>query len=675
MRTAFAAPLLLSAVWLHAAVLRVELEERSDVLEGRSFGSVGPYERIQAKVRFAVDPRLAANQNIRDLEYAPRNEAGLVEFSADLYVLKPRDPAKGNGTLLFEVANRGRKLMPATFHRVSSLDPREPADFGDGFLLEQGFTLAWLGWQWDVPEEPHLLRLYAPVAGHGERPLRGLVRSEFIPDQPARTFSLADRTMLAYPAADPNDAAAQLTVRERGDGPRRTIPRGDWMFARERDGRPVPDRAHLYLLKGRLEPGRIYEVIYTAQDPVIVGVGLAAVRDFVSFLKYGAPNSGATLLGDQRRYLKRAIGFGSSQSGRFLRTFLYFGFNADEQGRKVFDAVWAHVAGAGRGSFNHRFAQPSRDGHPFLNFFYPTDLFPFTDLEETDPETGVRGGILTRAAAAGVLPKIFYTNGSYEYYGRAASLIHTSPDGKKDAPLAPETRIYFFAGSQHGPAAFPPSGAGTVHLTNPNDFRWAMRALLVALNRWITDGTQPPVSRYPRLADGTLVEPDVVRFPKIPGVRFPERLHRAWRVDYGPDFETRGIVTFEPPKLGKAFPTLVPQVDADGNETAGVRLPDVAVPLATYAGWNFRAPSLGAPEELYSMAGSFLPFAATKAERLNRGDPRPSVEERYGGRDSYLEQVRAAARELVAEGFLLERDLDAVLQRAGEVWRFVTHAP
>lgn len=659
---------------LPAAVVRVELDERSDVLEGKPFGPAGPYERITAKVRFAVDPSLAANRIICDLEYAPRNPQGLVEFAADLYVLKPRDPARGNGTLLFEVVNRGRKLMPGMFHRVSSLDPRQAADFGDAFLLEQGFTLAWLGWQWDVPDEPQLLRLYAPVASHADRPLRGLVRSEFIPDRPARSFSLADRTMLAYPAADPNDPTAQLTVRDRPEASRRLIPRSDWMFGRERDGRPAPDRSHVYLLKGQFEPGRIYEVIYTAQDPVVVGLGLAAVRDFVSFLKYGASNAGATLLGDQRRYLRRAIGFGSSQSGRFLRTFLYFGFNADEQGRKVFDAIWAHVAGAGRGSFNHRFAQPSRDGHPFMNFFYPTDLFPFTDLAETDPETGLRGGILTRAAAEAI-PRIFYTNGSYEYYGRAASLIHTTPDGKQDASPAPGTRIYFFSGSQHGPAGFPPPRTGTVHLANPNDFRWAMRALLVALNRWITEGTEPPPSRYPRLADDTLVEPAAVRFPKIPGVRFPERLHRAWRVDYGPEFVTKGIVAFEPPKLGKPFPALVPQVDADGNEIAGVRMPELAAPLATYTGWNFRHPSIGAPDELYSMAGSFLPFARSKAERLKTGDPRPSLEERYPNRDAYLERAAAAARRLVSDGFLLERDVDAVLRGAAEIWDYVTRSP
>ncbi|MCS6952168.1 MAG: alpha/beta hydrolase domain-containing protein [Bryobacterales bacterium] len=675
MRCAAWTVLLACTAGLPAAVVRIEVDERSDVLDGRPFGRAGPYERIIGKVHFAVDPALAANRILCDIDLAPRNAQGLVAFTADLYVLKPRDPALGNGTLLFEVVNRGRKLMLGMFQRAASLDPREPEDFGDSFLLERGFTLAWLGWQWDVPEEPLLMRLYAPTAREGHRPIRGLVRSEHIPDRPVRSFSLADRTMRAYPAAESEEAAARLSVRDRPEGPRRYLSRNDWIFARERDGRPVPDRSHVYLLTGTFEPGRIYEVIYTAQDPVLVGLGLAAVRDFVSFLKYGTPNAGITQLGDQRRYLKRAIAFGASQSGRFLRTFLYQGFNADEDGRRVFDAVWAHVAGAGRGSFNHRFAQPSRDGHPFLNFFYPTDLFPFTDLEETDPETGARDGLLRRAAAVNVVPKIFYTNGSYEYYGRAASLIHTTPDGRRDAAVAPETRIYFFAGSQHGPAEFPPSRTGTVHLTNPHDFRWVMRALLVALDRWVTDGTPPPESRYPRLSNGTLVEAAAVRFPKIPGVRFPKRLHRAWRVDYGPEFATRGIVSLEPPKLGKPYPVFVAQLDGDGNEIAGIRLPDVAVPLATYTGWNFRHPSLGAPEELYSMAGSFLPFARTKAERLKNGDPRPSVEERYPNREAYLERVAAAARQLASDGLLLEQDVNAVVRRAAEVWDFVMRAP
>jgi len=660
--------LVLFSLATSAAVTRVQLRERSDVLEGAPFGSSGSYERIIGKVFFTVDPELPGNRIISDIDLAPRNERGQVEFSADLYVLKPRDPARGNGTVLFEVPNRGGKGLLGMFcNAVSTRDPRSEKDFGDGFLLTRGFTLVWLGWQFDVPKEPGLMRLYAPVAHHQDRPITGVVRAEYIPTSRVLSFSLGDRTMIPYPVADRANATNRLTVRDNVLGRRRTIPRRDWQFARAQNGKPVPDCTQVFMSSGFV-PGKIYEVTYKAQDPVVAGLGLAAVRDFISFLKYGIPGGSRTLLGDQRRYLRRAIGFGSSQSGRFLRTFIYLGFNADEEGRKVFDGVWAHVAGAGRGSFNHRFAQPSRDGHPFMNTLYPTDIFPFTDLDQTDQLTALTDGILHRSAAAGVVPKIFYTNGSYEYWGRAASLIHTSLDGKKDVPLSPMTRIYFFSGSQHGPAPFPPQRTATQNLPNFTDFRWCMRALLVRLNRWITDGTAPPVSRYPRVASGELVLLQQVRFPKIPSVRFPIRLHLAYRVNYGPEFRTKGVITIEPPKVGKPFTVLVPQVDADGNETSGIRMPEVKVPLGTFTGWNLRAHKIGAPDELYSMVGSFIPFPRTKAERIRTGDPRRSIEERYAGRKDYLTRVSAAAYNLVKTGYLLQDDQPELIKRAGVHW-------
>ena len=639
-----------------ASLVRIEVQERTDVLEGKAFGAAGPYERIVARAYFAVDPKAPANRIISDIDLAPRNDQGQVEFSADLYLLKPRDPKTGNRTILFEVSNRGRKGMLGMFNLAeASADPQAAAHFGDGLLLEQGFTLVWLGWQFDVPHQPELLRLYAPAAAG----VTGLVRSEFVPDRKTQSVPLADRTMIAYPVANPEDLGLALRVRDRVEGARRTVPRDRWKLS--------ADRTQVQMEAG-FEPGKIYELVYQAQDPVLAGLGPAGVRDLISFLKYGGtPEQGYVLLSDQSRYLKRAIGCGSSQSGRFLRTFLYYGFNQDEKSRRVFDGIMAHVAGGGRGSFNHRFAQPSRDGHPFMNMFYPTDIFPFTDPEQTDPETGLTDGLL-RVGQVPDLPKIFYTNSSYEYYGRAASLTHTSVDGQRDAPLAPGTRIYMFAGAQHGPAAFPPSRSGTQNPANPNDFRWSMRALLRAMNHWLTDGKEPPPSQYPKISEGQLVPLGEVRFPKIPGVAFPTLIHKAYRVDYGPQFRTRGIVSLEPPKVGKAFPMLLPQVDADGNETAGIRLPEIAVPLATYTGWNLRDPKLGAPDELFSMAGSWLPFPRTKAERQKSRDPRSSVEERYASREDYLKRISAAARDLVQRGYLLDQDLPQIIERAGRQW-------
>lgn len=641
---------------LPAALVRIEVSERSDVLDGKAFAAAGPYERIIAKAYFAVDPNLPANKIITDIARAPRNEDGLVEFSADFYCLKPRDPRHGNHAVLFEVSNRGTKaLLPFFDLGAGVLDPRSEAHFGDGFLLEQGYTLVWLGWEFDVPASPGLLRLNAPAA----QGITGPVRSEITVDHKATLQSLGDRNQVGYAVLNPDDPRLTLTVREHADSPRRAVERGAWH---------IEGRTHIAMPAG-FEPGKIYELVYTSKDPPIVGLGPAAVRDLISFLKYGIP--GDTMLGDQHDFIRRAYGFGISQSGRFLRTFVYYGFNQDEKGRPVFDGVMAHVAGAGRGSFNHRFAQPSRDGHPFLNTFYPTDIFPFTDLAETDPDTGITDGLLTHATPPAAVPKIFYTNTSYEYYGRSASLIHTTIDGAADAPLAPTTRVYFLAGCQHGPSPFPPARGEAQNLANPNNYRWTLRALLVALDRWVKDGEEPPPSRYPRIADGSLTTLDAVRFPKLAGVQFPARLQQAWHVDYGEELRSAGIVTIEPPKVGRAFPMRVPQVDADGNETAGIRMPATAVPLATYTGWNLRSAEIGAPDELYSMVGSFIPFARTKAERDKAGDPRLSVAERYAGKQEYLDKVDAAARGLVNDGYLLERDVALVVKRASAEWDFV----
>ncbi|MGA3079576.1 MAG: alpha/beta hydrolase domain-containing protein [Bryobacteraceae bacterium] len=580
---------------LPAALLRIEVSERSDVLEGKAFASAGPYERIVGKAYFAVDPNLPANKIIADIAKAPRNGEGLVEFSADFDCLKPRDPQHGNHAVLFEVSNRGGKSMLDIFR-------------GD-MLLEQGYTLVWLGWEFDVPPGPNALRLYAPVA----QGITGLVRSEITLDHKATRQSLGDRSQLAYPVLNPDDPALTLTVREHADSPRRAVARDAWH---------IEGGTHIAMPAG-FEPGKIYELVYTSKDPPIMGLGPAAVRDLISFFKYGIEAD--TILGDHHDFIKRAYGFGISQSGRFLRTFVYYGFNQDEQGRRVFDGLMAHVAGAGRGSFNHRFAQASRDGHAFLNTFYPTDIFPFTDLPETDTETGVTDGLLTHATPPAAVPKIFYTNTSYEYYGRSVSLIHTTLDGAKDAPLAPNTRIYFLAGCQHGPSPFPPERGEAQNLANPNNYSWTLRALLVALDGWVAEGLEPPPSRYPKIADGSLTPLGAVAFPKLPGVQFPTRIQQAWHADYGEEFRSAGIVTIEPPKVGSAFPMRLPQVDADGNDTAGIRMPATAVPLATYTGWNLRSAAIGAPDELYSMVGSFIPFARTKAERVKSGRRRRTV--------------------------------------------------
>jgi hypothetical protein len=625
--------LLLSPALSHAAVVRAELSPPSAVLDGKSFGAAGPYQRTSGRLYFAVDPALPANRIVSDISLAPVNPQGKVEFSADIYILQPRDAAKGNHTVLLEIPNRGGKGMLPVLDRASgSLDPKTDAELGDGFLLERGFTLVWIGWQFDVPERDGLLRLHAPIATLHGKTITGLVRSEFIPDRKTTSMPLSDRSHWTYPVVAPGD----LTVRDQVTSARHTIPPAEWKL----------EGGHLTCAAG-FEPGRIYEFIYTSKDPVVAGLGLAAVRDAVSWFK--------------AKDTARAYGFGISQSGRFLRKFVYDGFNADEQGRIVFDGILAHVAGGGMGSFNERFAQPSRDGHPFLNTLYPTDIFPFTDRDETDPTTHATDGILDRAKKSNTVPKIFYSHSSYEYWGRSAALIHSSLDGQQDAPLADTTRIYFFAGGQHGPAPFPPPQHDTQNPSSPVAYTWSLRALLTAMDDWVKNGKEPPQSQYPKVAQDNLVAPGAIQFPKIPGVAFPAIAHRAYDLD----------ATAQPPKVLATLPLLLPQVDRDGIDLGGIRMPEVAVPLATYTGWNLRAASIGSPGELYSMQGSFLPFPRTRAEREAKHDPRVSIEERYPDKQSYMDQVTAAAKQLAASGYLLEHDIPKVVERSSAEWDFL----
>ena len=623
-----------------AAVSRVEVIQRADVLEGAPFGTVGPYERILGKVYYAVDPKLEPNRNIADIDLAPKNASGKVEFSADFYILRPHEASKGNGTALVEISNRGGKGLLGMFNLASGngVEPRTKADFGDGFLMERGFTLVWIGWEFDVPPSDSLVHLYTPVATNHGQTITGLVRSEWEGDKRVETISLGDRNQISYPAVDQNAPENKMYARDSVVAERQVVPRSKWKFVDE----------HHVTLEGGFDPGRIYEVVYKSKEPPVEGLGPAAVRDFAAFLKYGGVDTG---LSDEYKTIHQTLAFGVSQSGRFLRSFLYDGFNQDEKGRRAFDGVWAHVAGAGRGSFNMRFGQASRDGHPFLNVAYPADQPPFTDND----------GLLAKSVKAGVVPKVFYSNGSYEYWGRAASLIHITQDGKQDAAIAKDTRIYFFTGSQHGTGSLPPREMETQNPSSVNDYRTGMRALLVAMQAWLKDGKEPPVSQYPMIGKDQLVALGAYAFPKIPNVATPHIKREAYRLDF----------SMEPPKIGSAYPTFVPQVDADGNETSGIKMPEVAVPLASNVGWNLRKASIGAPQELYSMVGSWIPFPVNRTERQKRNDPRQSVEERYSSKEDYLSKITAAAQKMVASGYLLDVDVAKMRERAAKEWDYV----
>jgi hypothetical protein len=397
----------------------------------------------------------------------------------------------------------------------------------------------------------------------------------------------------------------------------------------------------------------------------VAGAGFAVIRDFASYAKH-AP--------DAITPAERVYGEGISQNGRLLRDFLYQGFNADEQGKIALDGVLAHVAGAGHGSFNYRFAQPSRDAQPTSSIFFPTDIFPFTDQPGKDPLTGQTDGLLDRATADKVLPRIFFSNTSYEYWGRAAALIHT-PDGSSDARLSDNVRIYHFTGLQHFSGPFPPEkGKGDLLGQQPQSHlpvRYFWRAMIRNLDAWTRNNTLPPVSSYPKIVDGNLVPLSQYSFPAIPGVNKPQEANSGSRLDFGPDWR-KGILTIQPPKVGEPFPVLVPQVDADGNERDGVRLPEITVPLATYASWNLRDPSIGAPDQRVSFEASYLPFPKTSAEREKSRDPRRSIEERYASRDAYMTRYQDAVEDLVKQRWILEEDVPALMHLGNQEWAEAT---
>jgi hypothetical protein len=617
-----AALLVLTPSLLAAEVTRVDIASRSVVAGGQPFGSAGPYEKLSGTIAFALDPRDPRNARIADLDLAPRGSDGRVHFTADLYVLKPSDASRGNGVLFFEASNRGRKGLITRFNTGARAadDPDAAADFGDAWLLRAGYTLVWIGWEFDVGGS--LLNIDAP---HAEVPAGAPPMSvPFIVDERAAERPLT-REAPTYAPAKPDDPGYRLTVRDAHWAQPVEVPRARWRF--------VPGAAVTTVaLEGGFDPGRIYEVTYRPAQVPVVGVGLAAIRDAASAFRYGR---------DMPATGRAAIVFGSSQTGRFLREFLYEGFNADERGRRVFDGVWPHIAGAARGSFNARYSTPIA-----LDSFDQT-LTPYADI--------------LGAYDDAQRPKVMYTNTSVEYWGqgRAAALIHTTPDGARDLDLPENVRVYHFAGTQHGEAAFPPARTNGQAMNNPMPQRALMRALLHGLTRWVTDGAAPPASRYPRLADGTLTRIAALTFPSIPGVRDP-------RSAEGPAERRGGALV--------RLPFLVPQVDADGNELAGIRVPEQAVPLATTTGWNFRSEEKGNPQALYYLLGSYLPFPATRAQREAEKDPRRSIAERYRDREDYLARIDKAAAELAGGGYLLAEDLDGVRARAAAHWDHATRA-
>ncbi|HKB10259.1 MAG TPA: alpha/beta hydrolase domain-containing protein [Vicinamibacterales bacterium] len=613
-----------------AEVTRVEVAKRADV------GTSG-YEKIVGTIHFAVDPNSPRNRVVVDLDKAPVNAAGRVEFSSDLYILRPK-VTPGNGAALVDILNRGNKVVLNGFNRGGSPDPETENDLGDRLLMRFGYTIVWVGWEFDVPQRPNAMRVHVPVAADHGKPITGVVRATFTPNSGTTEIAVTD--LAFYDAIDPGGTDSQLTARSSYLGKNaETISRDRWRVS-----------GHTVTLDSGFVPGKTYEVRYRAANPPVAGLGFVAVRDTTAWLKHQP---------DALAPVTYAYGYGSSQSGRFLRSFLYEGFNTDEHERQVFDGVIAHIAGAARLDLNARWSKPTGLA------VYSATSFPFADASLRDPVSGAREGALDNPRTAGHAPKIFYTNTAVEYWGtgRAAALIHTSPDGTKDLTVPDNARVYFIAGTQHSPSRFPPSVNNGQQPDNPVDYWWTMRALLLAMHKWVKQGIPPPVSQYPRLDDGTLVAAASVSWPAIPGVASPRSLTAGRRA--------ANLLLADGAGAGAPLPLLVPQVDEVGNERAGIRLPDVAVPLATYTGWNFRKTEIGAPDELVSLAGASIPFPPTRAARDAAHDPRQSIEERYPSHDEYLKRAEQVADALVKAGYLLVDDEPRILQRVSDTWDLV----
>src|SRR5215471_13029093 len=485
------------------AVIACEFTSRCALAGGRAFGTVGPYEQLDGIAHFAVDPTSPFNRGITDLRLAPRDDHSLVRFAADVRILRPVDSQRGNHRLLLDVPNRGNRLALWMFnHAPRPAAPSAPLDPGNGFLMRQGYTVVWCGWQHDVPAVDGLMRIRVPEAQSANGPIAGKILVKFQPNAPSQVQLLSDRLHRPYPATHLDDPDATLLVRDADEAPPQVIPRAQWSFATLEAGKVVPDASHIYLTSWFV-PGKRYQVVYTTTGAPVIGLGLLTPRDLVAFLRYGSAQEGNPCAGG----LQYAYAFGASQSGRYLRQFLYLGLNEDEQERLVFDGVMAHIAGGKRGGdFNQRFGQPSGTLHPSLS-----DLFPFTDTAQTDPETGRTDGLLERLAARQKLPKIFFTHSSTEYWRGDASLSHTDVQGMRDVPPSASVRIYHYAGTQHSSGTLPLTdtnpldGSRGQQLFNCVDYTPLLRAALVRLDRWVTAQEAPPPSRHPCLADGTAV--------------------------------------------------------------------------------------------------------------------------------------------------------------------------
>ncbi|MYD72394.1 MAG: hypothetical protein F4W89_16870 [Acidobacteria bacterium] len=674
----------LAAPAADARVVRIELEQTRPYAGGREFGDAGPFERLDGTVHMEVDPDDPLNAVIVNLDRAPRNERGMVEFSAPFFIIKPVDMARGNQKVLYGINNRGNAIELG-FQTFPPLPPGADPESGDGLFFRLGYTLVDAGWAGDVTTTPTRLGANLPVALQADgSPIVSRIRIEYPsdpgqrPDAGAVVYTLplkGNDRFVSYETADTDTGHSALTVRDAIDGERRPVPADGWAFGKCSSGEAslAASTTDICLFDG-FDPDKIYELVYPARNPWVMGLGYAVTRDVASFLRYqtvddaGTPNPIAA--GPEAVGIRRVYGLGISSTGMYLRDYLYLGFNEDEAHRRVFDAVRIHIPGTHRLFANVEFADPniySRQDRTsdFTSQSYP----PLTYAVTTDPVTNIRDAILKRPATD---PLVFHVDTSNEFWQMKASLnVH---DGHGNpVPIPDNVRLYLLASHPHGGAAgvaaMPTNRGACEYVTN--SFRSsapASRALIVALDAWADRGIEPPPSNYPDVRRGTLATVDEVArtFPAIPGVTFPTRVNGLNAPGFGPTFGSQGgRQTVLPPVRGGAYRVLVPTTDRDGHDVAGIRTVDIAAPVGTNTGWNLYAAGPRG-RDLCGLTGSFFPFARTRAEREASGDPRLSLEERYGDRAGFVAAVRRAADESVARRMLLPEDADVIVRMAEE---------
>jgi hypothetical protein len=644
--------------------IRIEFTSKTSFAGGVSFGNTGPYERLLGMASFAIDPNEKDLPFVVDLDLAPRNAEGLVEFKAVLDIVKPVDLSHGNRRLLFDFSNRGNRGAFTRLNDGGGSDLSKESYAGNGFLNRLGYTVVWCGWQGDLVYTGNNLVAFVPEARQNGQPLRGKVRQEFISDKRG-VLSMpvsGAANIQCYPVL--NRANATLTVREKEADPRVPVPDAEWDLAKakETDDRMelTPSNTDLYV-KGGFKPGWIYELIYDTEGSRVMGLGFLGLRDTVSFLRHDtrdAAGNANPLAGTW----DKAYGYGASLAGRVVREYVYEGWNRDAEGRKVFDAVLTHT-GVGRLFFNMRFAQIGRYPRQHEEHSWPSERYPFTFTPVPDPFSGKLDSVLKRPDTD---PLVIHSHTAGEYWERHGSMTHTDPRDGSDVEIPANVRMYALAGAPHAAiAADNPRWIGQLPPNNisPQPF---LRACFALMDRWATTGEPPPPSRVAKRSDGTLAsaEEALKRFPKIRGVNLPATPSRLPYWNYGPDFD-RGIMSVIPPEAvkGKEYPVQVPQVDADGNDMGGVRYPDIQVPLGTYLGWALRKDGF-AEGELVSTNGCIITFARTKAEREKNGDPRLSIEERYASHEAYVQAVKRAVDGLVKDRFMLEEDAERYIEAA-----------